>query len=437
MQPANCCSFLAFGDLHELLGFTFELDLFGINDGKFQIVVANAGTNLPGGRGILIGGIVADQKNRAGFVKLLHGEQGILGVVTERGDQASVVGGAVVIDVGGAESFARKFLEKIIFFVRSAIRTDEADGVGAIFSVNRFQFCSGGLCGFFPGDWEELIALADHWLLDAIGVLGEIEAEAALDAEKIAVDAAHVAIVGAQNLMIADAESGLAAVRTVGAHGRNVFHFPGAGLVAISAAGERAHRADVNAHAALFAFEMIFAIGDDDAVGAPHTHAESFDVHAFIANTHAAEAENAARSVVINNFRPFFFGTMKFFFDETAGIGAVAENHVLQLALTAFVADRAVERVVGEEKFQNAFASLLDLRSVGSNHHAVGRDQSASGLHLGHLFDFDQAHAAGGLQRKSRVVTEGRNFGSDLLGGFDHQRARGDLQFAVVNFERD
>ncbi len=66
---------------------------------------------------------------------------------------------------------------------------------------------------------------------------------------------------------------------------------------------------------------------------------------------------------------------------------------------------------------------------VGLHDHAIGRDQRAGGLQLRHFFHFDQAHAAGRLQRKARVVAEGRDFDALAFGRFDHQRARrrGDL----------
>src|SRR5260370_24511193 len=131
-------------------------------------------------------------------------------------------------------------------------------------------------------------------------MLGEIKTEAILDAQQIFVDAAHVAVVGTNNFVIADAERGLAAVRTVRADGRDILHFPGARFVAISAAGERADRANVDAHAALFAFEVGFAVGNNHAVSAAHADAERFDVHTFITNAHASEAQNEARSIVIN-----------------------------------------------------------------------------------------------------------------------------------------
>src|SRR6267378_1414154 len=143
-------------------------------------------------------------------------------------------------------------------------------------------------------------------------MLGEIEAEASFDAQEVAVDAAHIAIVGAQNFMISNAERSLAAVRTVRANSGDIFHFPRSRFVTISAAGERADRADVDAHAALFAFQVIAGVGNDYAVGAAHTDTEGFYVHAFIADAHAAETQNTARSVVINNFRPLIFRAVNF-----------------------------------------------------------------------------------------------------------------------------
>src|SRR6266550_867681 len=156
----------------------------------------------------------------------------------------------MMIDVRSAESFAREFLKEIVFLVRSTIRTDEADRVRAVASVDVLKFGGSRLRGFFPGNGEKLVALANHRLLDTIRVFREIETETALDAQE-------VAVVGTDNFVIANAERGLAAVRTVRANSGHVFHFPGPRFVAIGAASQRADRANVDAHAALFAFEVI------------------------------------------------------------------------------------------------------------------------------------------------------------------------------------
>ena len=115
---------------------------------------------------------------------------------------------------------------------------------------------------------------------------------------------------------------------------------------------------------------------------------------------------------------------MQLFFDEAGFVEAVAERHVLQFALAAFVADGTIERVIREQEFDHVLARFVDLIGVGLHDHAVGGDQGAGGLQLGHLLDFHEAHAARGLQRKPRVVAERGDFDALALGRFDHERAR-------------
>ncbi len=165
--------------------------------------------------------------------------------------------------------------------------------------------------------------------------------------------------------------------------------------------------------------------------------AEGFHVHAFIADAHAAEAENAARRVVIDERRPFLFGIVQLFFSETAVIEAVAESHVLQFAFAALVADRAIERMIGEQELEHVLARVMNLRRIGADDHAFGRDERAGRLQFGHFFDFDETHAARSLERKSLVVAERRDFHLHALGGIDHERAGGDGNFLLVDRERD
>ena len=221
------------------------------------------------------------------------------------------------------------------------------------------------------------------------------------------------------------------------ANGWHVLHFPRTRLIAIRAAGQSAHGADVNAHATLFAIEVIAAVRDNHAVRAAHAHAKGFDVHALVADADAAETQDATWGVVINEFGPLLFGAMNFFLDEAARVRAIAEDHVLEFAFAAFVADRAVERVIGEEKFEHVLARLTDLVGVGANDHAVRSDERAGGLQLGRLLDLDKAHAASSLERQPGVIAEGGHFGAQPPRRFNDQRALGHLNFAVVHLELD
>src|SRR3989442_8601125 len=91
----------------------------------------------------------------------------------------------------------------------------------------------------------------------------EIECVAALDTEKLAIDAGVIAIVTANNLVIADAEGGFTAGRTMRADGSDVLHFPGAGFRSIGAAGPRANGGDIATHAAPVAHQIIPLVRGD------------------------------------------------------------------------------------------------------------------------------------------------------------------------------
>ena len=237
------------------------------------------------------------------------------GMAGEGAGEGCVVGRALVVDVVGAENRARKLLQQVVLFVGGAVGADDADGRTAARVANLFQFAGGDAEGVLPcGGFELALRVADERLREAIGALDEVEAEAALGAEEVAVDAALVAIVGANDLRavvrLAHAESDLAAVGAMRADGGNVVHLPGPRLVAVAAAGERAHRANVDAHAALLAVELVAVVGDNDGVDAAIVDAERPDIHAFAAHADAAIAEDAARAIVEDGRRPLLLVAM-------------------------------------------------------------------------------------------------------------------------------
>src|SRR5579864_929216 len=157
--------------------------------------------------------------------------------------------------------------------------------------MHLFQAADDFLDGVFPACRLERAAFANKRLANALGVRCKVVGIAALDAKKFFVDSGMVAIVGAKDLVVANREGGLAAIRAMRARRAEILHLPGARLIAICAAGERADGADVNAHAALFARKLARFVGNDDRSDAARADAESLYVHALIANANAAEAQ--------------------------------------------------------------------------------------------------------------------------------------------------
>src|ERR1035437_6594000 len=238
-----------------------------------------------------------------------------------------------MVDVIRLEYDAGKLRQKIIFFVGRAIRPNHADRVSAIAIANFAKPFSDQFKSFFPCGRRQLAVLANQRLGEALFVMRKVESVAALDAEEIVIDPALVAIVAADDfhagVATAHAQRGLASVPAVGADRAHVVHFPRTRLVAIGAGSKRAHRANVDAHAALFALEMILLIGRDDRTDAAVLHAERPNIHAFAADAHAAVAQNAARTVEVHHRRPLLFFLVVLGLREFGLGGAVGKRHVL------------------------------------------------------------------------------------------------------------
>jgi hypothetical protein len=112
---------------------------------------------------------------------------------------------------------------------------------------------------------------------------------------------------------------------------------------------------------------------------------------------------------------------------------------VLQWALAALVADRAVERVIDEQELHDAALRLFGdtRRHLRLDDHAVRTCDGTRGLGLGHALDLDEAHPTGRNRIKQGVIAETRNGDAELFGRTDDQRAFGDGRLDSVDDERD
>ena len=78
----------------------------------------------------------------------------------------------------------------------------------------------------------------------------------------------------------------------------------------------------------------------------------------FVAHAHAAVAQDAARRVEVHHRRPLLLVHVNLALGEAALARAVAEHHVLEFALAALVAHRAIERMIGQQELERALAGL-------------------------------------------------------------------------------
>src|SRR5581483_7799671 len=104
---------------------------------------------------MLLSGIVADHEYRLGRADVAHAGR-TTSCAGKRSDEAGIIGGAVMIDVVGAEHAARELLQQIVLFVSGASRSDYPGG-----STGFLEFLGNQIDGCFPGRLFQLAVLAD------------------------------------------------------------------------------------------------------------------------------------------------------------------------------------------------------------------------------------------------------------------------------------
>jgi hypothetical protein len=130
--------------------------------------------------------------------------------------------------------------------------------------------------------------------------------------------------------------------------------------------------------------------------------------------------------------------------DRALGLAVAAEIHaighrlVLQVALAALVADRAIERVVDEQELHHPLARLLDHGRVGLDHRRLAFRAGAQVAHLHRAggggfrraaHHLDKAHPAIAGDGQPLVVAEARDLDPRLLAGLDQGHRPVDLDF--------
>ena len=291
----------------------------------------------------------------------------------------------------------RELLQVEILFVGGVVRADHAEAAARCLRLVELLRDRGQRLG--PRHFFEFAVLAHQRRLQTLRMIVEIERVAPLMHRNSPLMPERSRLLPRMIWSLRVPSVVLQPSRAMRADGADVGHLPGPRLIAIDAAGQRADRADVDARAALVAFQVIAHVRSDLGDHAAIDHAQRADAHAFIADAHAAEAENAARRIEKHHRGKLLLRRVDLLFRVAAFARAVAEDHVLQFALAALIANRAIQRMIRQQELQRVLAGLRHLRRLGAHDHAFGDRQRACRHHLRHLLHFHQAHAAGGLQR--------------------------------------
>src|SRR4029078_10467018 len=172
-------------------------------------------------------------------------------------------------------------------------------------------------------------------------------------------------------------------------------------LEAVVASGNRADRADVHQVAREQRVDALLVERRDLAVAAARDDANLRVAVDLAHEADAPRAEDAAVAVQHQRRAEVDVGLHALAVERAARelhpAFAAAERvrEILERALTALVADRAIERVIHQQELEDAGPRLDDVGGVGRNDHSVRARRGAGGLQLRHFLALYDAHPAG------------------------------------------
>ena len=385
--------------------------------------------------GRLVARIGADDQQRVGLLDA--GDGGIEQV--GRPAPLRVERGAILpaIEIADAEP-AHQVLEREHLLDRGEIAGNRAD------ARRRRRLDLGGDraerlrpgCGAQPAvlaDVRLVEALAAQAVDDVARLVGNpLLVHVVVDARQ---DAHHLAAAGV------DADRGADRVHDVDRFG--LVQLPRPRREGIGLRGQRADRAEIDDVALQLRRHRGFEIGGDLHVLAAADGAELRHARDFGGEADAAGAMDAAVHHRLDQRADILVLDRALVLVIAAVVDAVGHRLVLQIALAALVADRAIERMVDQQELHHPFARLAHHRALGVDHLgravAVRRQvlhaHRAGRLRLRHADDLDQAHAAVAGDRQPLVEAEARNLGARGFARLEQRVLRRHLDLASVDDE--
>ncbi len=220
----------------------------------------------------------------------------------------------------------------------------------------------------------------------------------------------------------------IGAERIVRRHQGLLLHLPGARVIAERFVVERAHGAQIDDVGRQLVIDALFDVGANLHLLAAAGRAHLRIALNLQAEAHAAGAMNAARHVGRDQRPEVLVFDDPFAFGEARDVAAETHREILQLALAALIADRAIERMIDEQKLHGRALGGDGLRRLGEHLHALRHRRRARRHRLRRLLDLDQAHAAVGCDGQFFVVAESRNVDIRRVGDLHDHLALARLQ---------
>ena len=234
----------------------------------------------------------------------------------------------------------------------------------------------------------------------------------------------------------------IAAKRVHHVDGLGLGQFPRARGKGIGLAYKRPHRTQVDDIALQIAIERLTQIAGDlgifTAPGLAHLH----DAGHLRGEAHTARARDAARHMGLDQRAKIKILARPLGLAVAAEINAIGHGLILQVTLAALIADRAIQRVVDQQKLHHPLTGLLDHGAVGLDHRrrAVRAGPQILDLHgtaCGRFrrpaHDLDQTHPAIPSDRQTLVIAKTRHFDPGLFTSLNEGHCALDLDLLIVD----
>ena len=218
---------------------------------------------------------------------------------------------------------------------------------------------------------------------------------------------------------------------------RMLGHLPGARAIAVRLVVQRADRAEVDDVAGQLVVDALLDVGRDLHQFAASDGAQLLDPGDLLAEAHATRALDAARHVGRDQRTEVLVLDDALALGVARDVAAVAHREILQLALAALVADRAVERVVDQQELHRRLLRGDRARRARVDLHALHHRRRAGGHRFRRLLDLDQAHAAIGGDRQLLVIAEARDVSAVGVRDLDDHGALARLARHAVDLDVD
>ena len=216
---------------------------------------------------------------------------------------------------------------------------------------------------------------------------------------------------------------------------RQLHHFPGTCRKPIGFVIQRTDRTQVdNISGQLMIDTFLYKSANHCSVTTPH-RAQFLNSGYFPAEADTARAQDTAGHIRRNQRANILILHNTFAFGIPGYPTSIAHGQVLQFTLTTLITNRAIQRMVDQQKLHDGFLRANRGFRSGKDLHAIGYRSCTGRQGFRRFLNFNQAHPAIGRHRQVPVIAKPRHIYVCRISHLDQHLTRPGFQFYTVDFD--